>query len=80
MRRPIINNSRRGTLVYDPFVGSGTTIIAAEMEGRIAYACEIMPAYVEVAIKRWESFTKQTATRSDGKTLAQLVRTHARAA
>ena len=50
--------------VYDPFVGSGTTIIAAEQEHRRCYALEIEPAYVDVSVKRWESFTGRKAERS----------------
>jgi DNA modification methylase len=57
MRRPIENNSRQGDAVYEPFSGSGTTIIAAEMTGRRALAIEIAPAYVDVAVRRWEQFT-----------------------
>ena len=49
--------------VYDPFVGSGTTVIAGEQEGRIVYAMEIEPAYVDVTVKRWEDFTGQKAKR-----------------
>jgi DNA modification methylase len=56
MRRPIENNSSPGQAVYDPFVGSGTSIIAAEMTGRICHAIEIDPAYVDVAVKRWQDF------------------------
>ena len=47
--------------VYDPFVGSGTTIIAAEQEQCRCYALEIEPAYVDVSVKRWEDFTGQKA-------------------
>ena len=47
--------------VYDPFVGSGTTVIAGEQEGRTVYALEIDPAYVDVTVKRWEDFTGQKA-------------------
>jgi len=47
--------------LYDPFVGSGTTIIAAEQLGRKCYAMEIEPLYVDVAVKRWENFTGKTA-------------------
>ena len=43
--------------VYDPFVGSGTTIIAAERQGRACYAMEIEPRYVDMAIARWEQYT-----------------------
>jgi DNA modification methylase len=63
MKRPIENNSAPGDAVYDPFVGSGTTIIAAEMMGRACYAIEIDPAYVDVAVTRWENFTGQKAER-----------------
>ena len=47
--------------VYDPFVGSGTTVIAGEQEGRSVYAVEIEPVYVDVAVTRWEGFTGQKA-------------------
>jgi DNA modification methylase len=60
-------------LVYEPFSGSGTTIIAAEMTGRCCYAIELSPAYVDVAIKRWQDFTGQTATlEGDGRTFAEV--------
>jgi DNA modification methylase len=55
-----------GDAVLDPFVGSGTTIIAAEMTGRACHAIEISPAYCDVAVQRWQNFTGQTATRPDG--------------
>lgn len=57
MRRPIQNNSKPGDAVYEPFSGSGTTIIAAEKTGRVCYAVELSPAYVDVTVKRWEQFT-----------------------
>ena len=60
LQRPIHNH--KGD-VYDPFVGSGTTVIAGEQEGRTVYALEIEPAYVDVTVKRWEDFTGQKATR-----------------
>ena len=47
--------------VYDPFIGSGTTLIAGEQEGRSVYALEIEPAYVDVTVRRWEDFTGQKA-------------------
>jgi len=62
MRRPIENNSSPGQAVYDPFVGSGTTIIAAEMTGRSCHAIELNPAYVDVAVMRWQAFTGEAAT------------------
>jgi DNA modification methylase len=67
MKRPIENNSSPGQAVYEPFSGSGTTIIAAEMTGRACHAIELNPAYVDVAIKRWQNFTGQTAQRDNGE-------------
>lgn len=61
MQRPIENNSSPGQAVYEPFCGSGTTIIAAEMTGRICLAVELSPAYVDVAVQRWQQFTGETA-------------------
>lgn len=50
-------------VVADPFAGSGSSLIAAEETGRTAYLMEIDPAYCDVIVKRWETFTGQTATR-----------------
>lgn len=72
MRRPIENNSSPGQAVYDPFLGSGTTIIAAEMTGRSCHALEIAPQYTDVAIQRWQNFTGGEATlQATGKTYAE---------
>ena len=71
MKRPIENNSSPGQAVYEPFSGSGTTIIAAEMTGRSCHAIELDPAYVDVAITRWQNFTGLDAT-LDGKTFNEL--------
>ena len=68
MRRPIENNSSPGQAVYEPFCGSGTTIIAAEMSGRSCQAIELSPAYVDVAVRRWQAFTGAEATlEGDGR-------------
>ena len=68
MRRPIVNNSSPGQAVYEPFSGSGTTIIACEKEARIALAIELEPAYVDVAVTRWQNFTdKQALLEGDGR-------------
>ena len=73
MKRPIENNSSPGHAVYEPFSGSGTTIIAAEMTGRHCYAVELSPAYVDVAVQRWQQFTGKTATLDgDGRTFAEV--------
>ena len=55
MRRPIVNNSERGDLIYEPFAGSGTTLIAAETVGRTCLAMEVDPAYCDVVVERWEA-------------------------
>ena len=47
--------------MYEPFAGSGTTLIAAEITGRACLAMELDPAYVDVALGRWEAFTGQKA-------------------
>jgi DNA modification methylase len=51
-------------LFYDPFSGSGTTIIAAEMQGRICYGMELSPVYCDVIVQRWQEFTGNEATRT----------------
>lgn len=61
MRRPILNNSNPGQVVYDPFLGSGTTLIAAELTGRICFGCELNPVYADVIVKRWENLTGKKA-------------------
>jgi DNA modification methylase len=61
MRRPIVNNSRPGQVIYDPFLGSGTSLIAAEMTGRTCRGLELNPAYVDVVVRRWQQFTERKA-------------------
>jgi DNA modification methylase len=63
MRRPILNNSVAGEAVYDPFLGSGTTLIAAETTGRVCLALDIDPRYVDVAVQRWEQISGKSALR-----------------
>jgi DNA modification methylase len=53
--------SRRGDIVLDPFMGSGTTILAAERVGRRGYGLELDPIYVDTTIRRWQAFTKRDA-------------------
>jgi DNA modification methylase len=62
MRRPLLNNSSAGQAVYDPFLGSGTTLIAAETVGRSCLGIELEPLYVDVAVRRWQAFTGAAAT------------------
>ena len=73
MRRPIINNSQPGQVIYDPFLGTGTSIIAAEITGRICVGLELSPAYVDVIVKRYSAFTGQAAIHeASGKTFDEV--------
>jgi len=73
MRRPILNHTKRGELVYDPFLGSGTTLAAAEVTERVCCGMELDPKYVDVVILRWQGLTgKQATLEADGRTFEQL--------
>ena len=73
MARPIRNNSKPGDFVYEPFAGSGTTLIACELEGRRCLAIEIEPAYCDVIIQRWMNAFEEGAIReSDGAKYSDL--------
>jgi DNA modification methylase len=73
MRRPILNNSSPGQAVYEPFMGSGTTLIAAETTGRVCFGIELNPAYVDVAVERWQQFTGKDAVLSgSGQTFNEI--------
>ena len=73
MRRPIENNSSPGQAVYDPFLGSGTTVIAAEMGGRNCLGLEIDAAYCDVIVQRWQAFTGEKATLDgDGRSFEEI--------
>jgi hypothetical protein len=73
MRRPILNHTERGELVYDPFLGSGSTLVAAEDSGRICYGLEIDPVYVDLVVLRWQTLTAKAAIlEGDGRTFEQI--------
>lgn len=73
MARPMRNNSQPGDHVYEPFSGSGTTIIAGQMNKRIVHAVELSGAYCDVAILRWQEFTGQKAVLSEtGQTFEEV--------
>ena len=63
----LMDSTTRGDTVLDAFLGSGTTVIAAERTGRICYGLEIDPAYVDVIIRRWETFTGKSAVHAKSK-------------
>ena len=65
IERAIENSSASGDIVLDLFLGSGSTLIAAERTGRICYGMELEPQYVDVSVMRWEAFTGEKAVRED---------------
>ena len=67
VERAINNNSQPGDVILDLFLGSGTTLIAAERTGRDCYGMELDPHYASVILARWESFSGLTAERAAGK-------------
>src|ERR1019366_9413711 len=73
MRKPILNHTRTGEFVYDPFLGSGTTLAAAELTGRVCYGLEIDPKYADVTVGRWQQLTGRAATLDgDGRTFEAM--------
>ncbi|MDO5604509.1 MAG: site-specific DNA-methyltransferase [Paracoccus sp. (in: a-proteobacteria)] len=73
MRRPMLNNSSPGQAIYEPFMGSGTTLIAAESCGRVCLGVELNPSYVDVAVERWQQFTGEAAVLDgDGRTFDEI--------
>ncbi|MEO8592316.1 MAG: DNA modification methylase [Candidatus Solibacter sp.] len=73
MRRPILNHLKRGELVYEPFLGSGTTLAAAELTERVCCGIELDPKYVDVIVQRWQLLSNMTATLDgDGRTFEQI--------
>lgn len=76
--RPIRKHTKRGDILFEPFSGSGTQIIAAERTGRVCRAIEISPVFVDVAILRWQKATDEQATLDDdGRTFAEIASTQA---
>jgi len=81
MRRPIVNHTVAGEAVYDPFLGSGSTLIACESTGRLCYGIDIDPKYVDCAVVRWQQFSGKPATLDgDGRTFAQIAEERRKAA
>jgi DNA modification methylase len=67
IRRPITYHTKPGGLIYEPFCGSGTALIAAEETGRACYAMELSPVYVDAAVARWSAFTGKEAKLDRGR-------------
>jgi DNA modification methylase len=73
MRRPIHNHLKRGELVYEPFLGSGTTLAAAELTERVCLGIEMDPKYVDVVIQRWQTLSgKMAKLEADGRTFDEI--------
>jgi DNA modification methylase len=73
MRRPLLNHTKRGEAVYEPFLGSGTTLAAAEITERVCYGIELDPKYVDVVVSRWQGLTGSKATlEGDGRTFDEI--------
>jgi DNA modification methylase len=73
MRRPILNHTKRGELVYEPFLGSGTTLAAAELTERVCYGLELDPKYVDVTVQRWQELSGEKAKLDgDGRTFEEI--------
>jgi site-specific DNA-methyltransferase (adenine-specific) len=69
----MLNNTKGGDIILDSFGGSGTTMIAAEKNGRHSRLMELDPKYCDVIIKRWQDFAGKTATlEGDGRTFAEI--------
>ena len=73
MRKPILNHTQRGEVVYDPFLGSGTTLAAAHVTERVCYGMELDPQYVDVAVSRWQALSGEAAhLEGDGRSFAEI--------
>jgi DNA modification methylase len=81
MRRPILNHTRRGELVYEPFLGSGTTLAAADLTERVCCGLELDPKYIDVIIQRWQTLSgKKAKLDGDGRTFEEIAEEGRRAA
>jgi DNA modification methylase len=73
MRRPLLNHTKRGESVYDPFLGSGTMLAAAEITERVCYGIELDEKYVDTVVLRWQGLTGGKATlEGDGRTFDEI--------
>ena len=73
MRKPILNHTKRGELVYEPFLGSGTTLAAAETSQRHCCGMELDAKYVDVVMRRWQTLAGKEATLDgNGRTFDEI--------
>ena len=72
---------KRGELVYEPFLGSGTTLAAAELTERVCLGIELDPKYIDVAVARWQTLSGKKATlEGDGRTFEEIAEERRKAA
>jgi DNA modification methylase len=69
----ILDSTALNDIVLDPYLGSGTSVLAAERAGRRRRRIKLDPVYVDTAIPRWEAFTRQQARPPSGQTLAKTM-------
>ena len=75
-----LNHTQPGELVYEPFSGSGTTLVAAETVGRVCCAMELDPQYADVAVQRWQQLTGQIVTlESTGRSFVETAQERGKA-
>src|SRR5271169_5148466 len=75
VRKPILNHTKRGELIYEPFLGSGTTLAAAELTERVCYGIELDPKYVDVVVQRFIGLSgKKAVLDGDGRTFEEIAR------
>jgi DNA modification methylase len=75
IRRPLLNHTKRGEAVYEPFLGSGTTLAAAEITERVCWGIELDEKYVDTAVLRWQALAGGQATLDgDGRTFEEIAR------
>jgi DNA modification methylase len=73
MRRPILNNTARGDIVYDPFLGSGSALIAATSTGRVCHGLDVDRGYVDLIVRRWQKFAGSAAMlEGDGRSFDEI--------
>jgi len=73
MRRPILNHLKRGELVYNPALGSGTTLAAAELTERVCYGLELDAKYIDVIVQRWQTLSdKEAKLDGAGRTFEEI--------
>jgi DNA modification methylase len=75
MRRPILNHTSMGGIIYDPFLGSGTTLMASELCDRVCVGMDIDPAYVDMMVTRWQKQTGSVAKLETSGATFEEVRT-----